>query len=567
MSGIKDTDRLSPIDDPLLLDGVRAMQKNVGALGRPSLAKILEQVEKGRRPARRLWWTTAALTAVAAAAIAVIMVRDSAWQQPDIAVPPPAMVLSPTHALRVVHYIGAGTAGSGPIVQTAFNDSLTVPAGTHAHVRSGERLRMSLAGPSHLRTDADGRWRLADGSAALDVAQDGASQVSLRAGGFEIIVAGARFTMAVSKGELRSLRVESGMVSVRAADGSLSEVVPGSPMGDRDSPAFTTNDWPDQAYWEAEELTGALRVTSEPPGASVTVDGQTLGETPLFVRWPAGSVSLSVTHAGYQTHQRRLHLPVAGEVVEVAKLSPHNRAKTKGQSQDGSVDRLWRRARRLLLRRQCERLDGVIAKLRSKVKTPNARADVDFMSAECLLRSGRRQKALAAFQQLQNRYPGSPSARNASFEVGILKAQSGDSAAALKAFSGYVAMNPGGGLVAEAIYRQCEIYIHTRDLTAARTCLANYQSKHPSGLRRRDSLLLSALLEKRAGANRKALSYFGRYFSESPARGPRYEKALFQWAQLSCVVDGGKENVVAARYQREYPQGKFSQTLANKCGQ
>lgn len=55
--------------------------------------------------------------------------------------------------------------------------------------------------------------------------------------------------------------------------------------------------------------TGALRIDSEPRGASVTVNGQKQGTTPVLLNLPAGkSYSITLSFPGYKTWQRTVNL-------------------------------------------------------------------------------------------------------------------------------------------------------------------------------------------------------------------------------------------------------------------
>jgi hypothetical protein len=62
--------------------------------------------------------------------------------------------------------------------------------------------------------------------------------------------------------------------------------------------------------------TQALKITSTPPNADVSVDGRLTGSTPYIFHLPAGDHTVSVRMAGYQPARRTVHLaaePLAAE--------------------------------------------------------------------------------------------------------------------------------------------------------------------------------------------------------------------------------------------------------------
>lgn len=77
-----------------------------------------------------------------------------------------------------------------------------------------------------------------------------------------------------------------------------------------------------RALAKAQPLPATVKVSSEPSGASVTVDGAQVGTTPLELPLSAGEHTLAFTADGHVSHRRRL-VVAAGELLSLdASLSP-----------------------------------------------------------------------------------------------------------------------------------------------------------------------------------------------------------------------------------------------------
>jgi len=71
----------------------------------------------------------------------------------------------------------------------------------------------------------------------------------------------------------------------------------------------------DQIVLKELPLVGTIRVTSEPAGATVLLDGKEIGKTPLDARnLPAGEHTVSVRLYGYVTAEKKVQVPRAGTV-------------------------------------------------------------------------------------------------------------------------------------------------------------------------------------------------------------------------------------------------------------
>ena len=58
----------------------------------------------------------------------------------------------------------------------------------------------------------------------------------------------------------------------------------------------------------AQEKTGFLKLTSDPRGATVKVDGRVYGKTPVLLELPAGKHSVSVSKEGFKKSDKRLNI-------------------------------------------------------------------------------------------------------------------------------------------------------------------------------------------------------------------------------------------------------------------
>ena len=64
-----------------------------------------------------------------------------------------------------------------------------------------------------------------------------------------------------------------------------------------------------EVFATLDRATGTLSVRSDPPGATITVDGQTRPEkTPASITLPVGKHKLEVTKEGFQKHVEEVEL-------------------------------------------------------------------------------------------------------------------------------------------------------------------------------------------------------------------------------------------------------------------
>jgi len=74
----------------------------------------------------------------------------------------------------------------------------------------------------------------------------------------------------------------------------------------------------------AEEATGSVRISSDPDGAEITVDGKFVGTAPSTLRLSAGPHEVEVKAAGRRPWRRTLEVLKDSEASLKATLEPEN---------------------------------------------------------------------------------------------------------------------------------------------------------------------------------------------------------------------------------------------------
>lgn len=68
---------------------------------------------------------------------------------------------------------------------------------------------------------------------------------------------------------------------------------------------------------------GIITIITNPPRATIRLDGKTVGETPITIQCPAGTRRLVISKTGYKTIERSILLdPTSGEVTYDFSLEP-----------------------------------------------------------------------------------------------------------------------------------------------------------------------------------------------------------------------------------------------------
>lgn len=85
---------------------------------------------------------------------------------------------------------------------------------------------------------------------------------------------------------------------------------------------------------------GRLVIRTEPPGAVVTVEGRTLGVTPLHVEGNAGSYWVTIRLEDHEAVDAQVVIPKGGSAVAEVSLTPSPRRKPRKNPGDSSSLRI-----------------------------------------------------------------------------------------------------------------------------------------------------------------------------------------------------------------------------------
>ena len=176
-----------------------------------------------------------------------------------------------------------------------------------------------------------------------------------------------------------------------------------------------------------------------------------------------------------------------------------------------------------------------------------------MLSAECQLRAGHKQWALALYQTLSQR--AGASAEVAGFEAAKLQVELGQKAEGLAAFEAVLTRFPSGRLAAEAGFRRCELLIELKRLPEARACLERYASTQPANTRTAESVFLLATLARIEHRFADAALSYGR---SAEFAGPRAEEAAYQQVACTALAGSADLDAVIGNYLKRYPTGPHS---------
>ena len=181
------------------------------------------------------------------------------------------------------------------------------------------------------------------------------------------------------------------------------------------------------------KTSGFLRVTSEPNGAMVTVDGELRGTTPLQVTLPKGAHQVSITQESYDTIERSV-------TIEPRKTAAIN-----------------------------EKLKAIDIELLTK-------ADAEESNQNWT-------KAISIYKELISRYPKTEASHTARYRIGWIyqfKLSQSDQAKAY--FSELLSMYPGEYIRTEAYYGLANIYETTGDKAAAQRLYSMLIKEYPQAV-------------------------------------------------------------------------------------
>ncbi|MCP4604661.1 MAG: PEGA domain-containing protein [Proteobacteria bacterium] len=205
-----------------------------------------------------------------------------------------------------------------------------------------------------------------------------------------------------------------------------------------------------------------LEVRSTPPGASVLIDGEVLGQTPVVAAARSGYRELELTLPGYASVREKLELSRGDTITRVFELT------------SDSVDIP----------------NEDVPKTQEKQKRSKARAAPGPNASEMLvqaqsLRGGRDWSGAAkAYKQIIRTFQASPEARTARVPLGVIQLNHlNQPARALKNFNAYLSTSANGALAPEAAYGRAAALRALGRTTQETHALENFINNYPSSLR------------------------------------------------------------------------------------
>ncbi len=502
------------------------------------LGRVRAQVKKPRR------WPLLVAAASMALIVALILARR------------PARLPSYPEAMAVIYRSGEV---SIPMRTLELSSGVALSLGRGAQLD----LTMDDAGRLALRDGAKVLWRasaqleLQAGRAILEMSG------ALSAGDAQLVAENARFQVRVDEGRLVSLYVERGQVRVsRKAQRELVQAQ--QHWGEAPKKSLASLRSLRSPWWSKREVpAGYLWVESEPSGADVLLDGAFVGTSPLLVRWEAGALPVQLKAQARLPYSAPAKIAV-GEVTKIAaklELLPERKAASQPEALEApqtptrvepAASDDWRLARKLLARRRCAKLERLSAKLARRASSSATAARAWMLSAECRLRTSNKQRALARFEEIVQKYPRTPSAEAALFEQAKLLDDLGRRS--LETFERYLKKHPQGRFVEEATMRRCEGLIRTQRTSEAKACLQRYRARFPRALRARQAVLLLATLARVEGQYLLAAGLYAEYLQGAPG-APKAEEARYQRAKCLRFARAPEAVSAASAYLKAHPKG------------
>jgi hypothetical protein len=246
----------------------------------------------------------------------------------------------------------------------------------------------------------------------------------------KVTALGTVFTVALLPSSEVAVRVHRGVVELEPTRGGRHELrAPAAAILGDDVRRVPTQgaEWDgDRELVEIAQLwsdrsAAPLELTTTPPGAHVSLDGFSLGDSPLSALVARGPHELTVEHAGFEPHRERFVVQTSERIALTPELRPN--------------------------------VAAPIAALptSSNAVTAPPSAAVLLTRAGALRKAGRYAEAASTYQLLRNTWPRSAESSAALLSLAELElTRLGKAQAALRSFDTYLAA--GGPLAQEALY-------------------------------------------------------------------------------------------------------------------
>ncbi len=374
----------------------------------------------------------------------------------------------------------------------------------------------------------------------------------------EVVVQGT--LLSVSHAQGGSVSVTHGQVEVRLHDGSRPMRVGAGERLRREGSRFIVEPaltplvmpWtPAPDVTAPVEALGWLVVTSEPVAAQFEINGQPVGLTPLYVRWPAGHVSYRAVLEG-QSDSGELEV-IAGQGTHLTlQLSQPSAAEpdTHVTARSALSSRLGK------LRTDAAAPDCRTLAERNMRLNQTAQASRWVEAAECYLAERQERQALKLYQRLTKELPRTESAANAWFEIGRLSESLGNASEARAAFSHYLRARPEGTLAGDALFRLCRLNVSEKRFGEARRCLSQYRRDYPGASRLSEVALIEAKIAKEVDEDcRAALPLLEQYLASRPSQGS--EEAAFMRVDCLHTLASPALRERGAEFLTHYPHSKY----------
>lgn len=159
-------------------------------------------------------------------------------------------------------------------------------------------------------------------------------------------------------------------------------------------------------------------------------------------------------------------------------------------------------------------------------RTPAAdRAEGWVLVADCYVRVGGVDRAMAIYATVADKYARTHAAQNATYQRGRVALQAGDRKTARGAFTAYVSRYAKGPLATEARYRLCTLDVEEERHASALACVRKYRRDYPTGARAHETYFVEAtILRSVLNDCREAIVAYDRYLEQPGDLGEQAQR-------------------------------------------